>query len=294
MNNHSLWYIRREGHVVGPFAEALVCRYIVLGRISKEDELSQDSHFWRRLDELPELAAEVYQLIGLGREALIDPQWREERIKASLRWLDERVSLDRRNLESPAATAAWAPRRQVADRRAQQETAEQHAYRKSHAAFEAWLHEQHQRHGKKLILLAAVLLVILLAATIYRPVNPVKVGLFIPSADCNVPAAASINWAGCDKSGILLIGADLSGARLSRASFVGANLAYSNFSSALLEGADLKQADLQHATLRGAQLQGANLRGAKLEGADLAEAEFDNAIWIDGRTCKPGSKGQCH
>jgi len=267
----------------------------VLGRIGPGDELSQDGHYWRKFDELPELAAAVDQLVKASSgNAADDPQWRDDRIKASLRWLDERKSPDRREHESPQSAAMAAPLRSGGDRRITPETVEQHAYRESRTSTESGLQQHRQHYGKGLLLGVTIALAALVGVTTYRPVNPVKVGLFIRSADCSRPPQPNINWEGCDKSGYLLVGGDLSGASLTRVKFVGANLAHTDFSGALLEGADLRKAVLQYAHLSNAQLQGADLRGALLDGAEMAGAELGNAIWIDGRICKRGSKGRCY
>ena len=41
-----LWYTRREGIVRGPFSAENITRYILLGRICLDDELSQDHETW--------------------------------------------------------------------------------------------------------------------------------------------------------------------------------------------------------------------------------------------------------
>jgi uncharacterized protein YjbI with pentapeptide repeats len=60
-----------------------------------------------------------------------------------------------------------------------------------------------------------------------------------------------------------------------------------------MTGIGLRAADLRGTRLAGADLSYADLREARLEGAVLAETRFDNAIWTDGHTCKPGSVGRC-
>lgn len=289
MNAHALWYIRRDGHVVGPFVEALVCRYIALGRINDRDELSLDGHLWHKLDELPELIEGVDQLLGLGPAASHDPQWREERIKASLRWLDERVSLDRR--EQDASTSGG--QRQRDDRRASRETPEQHVYRHAHSTFESWLRSRQRTYQFGIGVFIAAMMLVVAGAFVYRPDNPVKVGFFLPSDQCDQIPVPGINWAGCDKMGALLVGVNLQHANLERASFSGANLSYSNFSETVLDGADLRAADLRRANFRNAHLQGADFSKAQLEGAQLDGALLSRAVWVDGKICKEGSVGVC-
>jgi uncharacterized protein YjbI with pentapeptide repeats len=36
-----------------------------------------------------------------------------------------------------------------------------------------------------------------------------------------------------------------------------------------------------------------NLTGANLDGANLAGAYLSGAIWVDGKKCHEGSKGEC-
>jgi hypothetical protein len=57
------WYARRNGTVRGPFADEYVSRYILLGRIRLNDELSRDGNKWRPVTDFPDLFPE--QLIRL-------------------------------------------------------------------------------------------------------------------------------------------------------------------------------------------------------------------------------------
>ena len=49
--NILLWYTRREGVVRGPFSAENITRYILLGRIRLEDELSHDHETWLLANE---------------------------------------------------------------------------------------------------------------------------------------------------------------------------------------------------------------------------------------------------
>lgn len=113
-------------------------------------------------------------------------------------------------------------------------------------------------------------------------------------------------------------GANLRGAQLAGSKFFGpAGLyqrterthAYSvpsggaNLQRADLRSADLREAVLSYCNLQGARFQGAQLRDASLEGADLRGADLaqtdlrgvqlENATWVDGTRCGPGSVGRC-
>jgi len=56
---------------------------------------------------------------------------------------------------------------------------------------------------------------------------------------------------------------------------------------------DLYAAELAGADLSGADLTAAKLVDAKLAGANLNSARLAAALWMDGRTCAPGSIGAC-
>ena len=49
--NILLWYTRREGVVRGPFSAENITRYILLGRIRLDDELSHDHETWLLTNE---------------------------------------------------------------------------------------------------------------------------------------------------------------------------------------------------------------------------------------------------
>ena len=53
--NHLQWYSRREGVIRGPFTAKLVTRYLLLGRIRLNDELSTDRASWSPADSFARL-----------------------------------------------------------------------------------------------------------------------------------------------------------------------------------------------------------------------------------------------
>ncbi|NNJ94733.1 MAG: hypothetical protein HKP57_08325 [Halobacteria archaeon] len=70
------WYARRDGVVRGPFSASEVTRYILLGRISLDDDVSDDRKTWRNLKtvaamlppELNQLSSwEDYQRLIIAR-----------------------------------------------------------------------------------------------------------------------------------------------------------------------------------------------------------------------------------
>ncbi len=267
MEQRRLWYVKRGERVQGPFPEALVCSHIALGRINSADVLSLDGHFWRPLKELPELVAAVDRLLHQGADEE-GVNWREERAKAALRWLDDRKSPDPRSREHPEHPSPFAERRSGNDRRETPETVEDHVYRENRFQYETWVRERRERFGKAMLIVLGLVLVVLLGVVFMKPVNPIKVGLKVHASDCAAPAGKGVAWNGCKLDGFLLVGADL-------------------------RAAELMGASLRDAKLRYADLTGANLQEADLTGADLTGARLGGAIWTDGRVCAAASVGLC-
>jgi len=103
-----LWYTRREGIVRGPFSAENITRYILLGRICLDDELSQDHEAWLPAKECSDM------LPGeLARLSSWDDYQRlvEARLKA-----DERNG-DRRCRNCRNRVKCHAEQRQGSDRR---------------------------------------------------------------------------------------------------------------------------------------------------------------------------------
>lgn len=268
MEIYRLWYLKQQDKVQGPFPESLICRFIILGRLGEQDEVSQDGNYWRPAEDVPELASGVRTLLqhsATGKE--VDPEWDEERAKAVLRWLDDRKSPDPR-AQASGALPAGAEKRTGQERRQSPETVEQHVYRLWRGEFEAWLRQHRQRYGWVWLGIAIFVAIALMFVLFYQPVNPIKVGLQLTVNDCQAPAGKGVNWSGCMKDDTLLVGVDLSGAEL--------------------VGTSLRNTNLSHADLRRA-----NLSRAVLDGADLTGARLGEAIWIDGHQCAADSVGQC-
>lgn len=95
-----------------------------------------------------------------------------------------------------------------------------------------------------------------------------------------------------------LAGADFSGAHMQLANLHKADLRKANFEGAHLHAVNLTGADLSGANLTGVNFLDANLEGANLKGATVTRAlwtaaNLSGAIWVDGRVCAAGSKGEC-
>lgn len=267
MDIYRLWYLKKNERAQGPFPEALICRYIVLGRIGQGDEVSLDGHYWRKVGNVSELKQAVDRLLQDGMSK--DEEWNEERSKALLRWLDDRKTPDPRlkKTEPPPDTVLL--QRSGSDRRQNPENIDQLTYREVRGSFEAWIARQNQRYGKAAMGVIVMVLLTILVVTYYQPVNPVKVGLTLEASNCDAPPHQGVKWSNCRKDDELLVGADLRGAELIGASFRRANLSY----------ADLRKA---------------NLAQSDLTGAKLAGAQLEDAVWVDGRICAAGSVGRCN
>lgn len=303
---HTLWYLRRDGAVQGPFAARLLSRQLILGRVSEDDLVSTDRVVWQRIGEVPGL---VPELLHADRK---DPIARQ-RLMAAIRWEDERSGRDRR-IGSAYGISSGDKRRGRERRSAEAPPEVNHrAVRKTRQGLEANQWQRSEREAQRRGLWQIGTLVIVLAAAgvsayLYMPRNSVAT-----SPECASAPRPQINWSNCRLDGASLARAALSGAympnvqltraQLSDAQLRGAEAPYANFAMADLRGADLSGANLMGASLRGAALANVNFAGANLAYADLSNAQIDTAklsdaalgkaIWVDGRVCAEGSVGSC-
>jgi hypothetical protein len=275
---HNL-YVRRGGRVSGPYPFGLVSRYVLLGRIRFDDEVSSDRVEWFRVRELDALIPEVM------REAAAHPEDPEtiEKLESARRWADER--------RGAGASPAGAERRAEPASRGRQ-------------AVEPAVMVIRPRHYAILALIVAA--VIALPFLLPAPDDGTL-------ANCDAAPAPGVNWSNCllpgrnlanlDLAGANLRSADLSTANLRAANLRGSDLAYVNFSLANLRGTNLADSNLLGASLRGADLINANLQGADLRyailtdvhrsGADFTGARLDFAEWEPGVQCLADSVGTC-
>ncbi len=268
--------------MVGPYPVAQVRRYVLLGRIRLDDELSHDRETW--------ITARQYK-------ASLSPA--ERRLRPAD---EERTGQDRRHSrEGDPARHPRGPDR----RKAEDEDSVERRERRERVVRSLW--QQPENSRLPVVVSIAVVLAILLLGYLLTPAQ----GPELP--DCNAPPRPGVDWANCilpaadlaekDLSGVRLRNAQLArsnffaarlrGADLAYSQLLLANLSYADLEEAELKGANLRQADLRNANLRNADLSYADLTGARLGGAELAGAKLDNAIWIDGRTCPRASLGGC-
>jgi hypothetical protein len=288
------WFVRRKGKgAKGPFPEALVSNYILLGRIRPDDEISHDREHWQPVKKHPELFPEVM------KADLSDPVNRE-RLEAARRWADERGTDQRQ-----ARMFSGSDRRK-GDRR-QPDHMDDEEFRVARERLHEKIKPRHE--SRTLGVLVIILIVTAFAAGMWLfPAETQRAEI-----DCKAQPAPGVNWSNCAMQGVQLAGQVLDGAVLTNANITAANLqnarlrqadlAYITGGIANFSAANLQQANLLGATLRGAKLRNADLRGANLAYANLLEADLtgaqldgarlDKTVWIDGQVCQPGSVGEC-
>lgn len=275
------WLLRLHGEVTGPFPTVQIARYLLLQRLTHENEISRDGSHWYSIKDV----AEVQPDKRLATPSL-DVEERQK-LEATQQWIADNAEL----FSLPAHPHG------VEDELVLQD-ALYHPHR--HA-----IKVGSRRFG------IAVALLLSVGVVITAFLLPENGQLDYPQ--CDRPPSASVNWNNCrlqgsqlgnsDLRNARLRNADLSGSVLRAANLAGSDIAYTNLSlanmrganlqGANLTGANLRNVDLRSARLKGADLSYADLSGADLSGAELAGARFDHAIWSDEITCMPESLGKC-
>ena len=145
---HARWYARRDGTVRGPFADEYVSRYILLGRIRLNDELSRDGSSWQPVTDFPHLFPEE-----LSRLDTWDDYHRL--VMARIKY-DERVS-DRR--QGRTAQISGRERRTGKERRGDDSNTEFFRYLLIHRSSDMRnLENTHCRQSFRIFLLMALLI----------------------------------------------------------------------------------------------------------------------------------------
>ena len=298
LQTDKLWYTRRGGKVRGPFPARQVTRYILLGRVREDDELSQDQDSWAPVHDCIDLIPEEMKKLETEADFL--------RLERARMREDERQRENRRGLTQRLSPVSIERRRASDRRRAESEAMLRHRHLRS-ALLQAG-----ERGGRRPTLRAFAALcagLLIVIGALYQLTPP----RFPQTADCRAAPRPHVNWNNCRLAGLVAEGVDLSGAwgrnmDLSGAFLAGSRLIGADLAFTTLNVADLRHADLRNARLTGAGLQDADLRGAvlaavdfsyadlrgaRLNNADLLEARFDNAIWVDGTQCAANSVSQC-
>lgn len=275
------WLLRLHGEVMGPFPTVQIARYLLLMRLSPEDEISRDGSHWYPIKEVTEVHPEKRLANpSLGTEE-------RQKLETTQQWIAEHPALFVRPVDSHGVEAEL--------------------------AFEDGVYHPHLHAANRVNrrLGIAVALFLSLGVFVTAFLLPESQGVDYPR--CDLPAAAGVNWNNCrlqgsqlgnsDLRNARLRNADLSGSVLRASNLSGSDIAYTNLSLANLRGANLQRANLTGANLRNADLRStsledanlsyADLSGAELSDADLAGTRLDHAIWSEEITCMPGSLGRC-
>jgi len=285
MKKNTLWYVRQNGVVTGPFPSRVLTNNLMLGRLTMDDEACLDQINWQIISDISVLHPEE-----------------EIDVRTKIN-LDERNGFDRRQ-STEDDTHDKIPRRK--ERRAP-ENPDTIRRRQFHTLLMQKFREQQSPILWPLIAVALVLISIVGTAIISPTLLPVS------TVDCNAPADVAINWNNCLKPNLQLANTTLNNAQLRSAILTNSNLIsavltstdmayadlsfsalnYSQMQNANLIGANLEQADLSNADLSNADLSYTNLLNANLDNAILDNVTFDHAIWPNGDICSVKSIGQC-
>lgn len=301
--HNQLWYARRGEVVTGPYTSGQVSKYILLGRIRHNDELGIEQATdetdktrlkWKRVSQRPELIPDVM------RAHSEDPM-ASERLKAAFRWADERNYLTDEQKTQMNIPLYEGPERRKPESGAKLQHREFVSVRKKP------VNKKNYHVGGWLLIIISISAIVVLAMQ-RKPVTKIS------EINCNAPAAPGVNWSNCQLQGMRLNNVDLtnaviknanlSNARLTQLQMMNTDLSYTNLSLSDLSGSDMRGAILVGALLRGANLANANFAGsnlsyvnftgANIQNIHLANARLDEAIWVDGRLCLPGSVGRCN
>jgi len=292
-NTQPLWFLRREGRVTGPFPSGAVRRFVLLGRVGLDDEVSRERHHWQPVRTLPDVVPPDI------RKAMEQDDL--EQIMPDLLREDERTGLDRRQ----AAADQTSTQRRTGERRQ-----DEPELLKRHRQAKTELRSQKRRRRLPLPGMLVMALVFLLAIGygFYLGAPPT-----VTDSDCEASAAPEVVWRNCRLDGLVAESSNLQGAQMTNALLRGSRLSGSLFTGADLQYADLSSADLSYGEFRDARMKGANLRDSDLSNADMSGADLsyadlqkariggaifdrarlDHAIWTDGGKCLPGSVGVC-
>jgi len=291
-----LWYTRNKNGVKGPFTIGMIQRFVLIGRLKQDDEVSYDKRDWQMIHQVPELIPEEMRNISSDddHQRLLQAQLRE----------DERAK-DRRRAE----LGEFQGRRNRNDRR-QIEDVNTRIHREARSKIQDTYIPQQKTRTPATI--AILLIAGLLVMGLFVYIETSKQNVLSP--DCNSSPVAGVNWNHCQMEGVQLAGKNLQKAQFNNTNLTAANLtdsqlndadlAYANLglakmraanlSHAVLKGANLRNADCRNANFNNADLSYADLRNADIDGAVFQNAILYKAIWIDGSLCLSETRGVCN
>lgn len=287
----SIWYLKHDDLIFGPFPPAQIEEAMDAGEVSPDWEVSLNAVDWISIADSGQFRIEQAVSSDTAPDTEENQFWNEQRKQARKRWLGEGAGITD-VVRDPAEDAA--ARSSIA---------------RDHLLTQALLNEANNQRRSPLMALLAVLLIAGIGIVVWlgQSDTPIQAGIS-QTADCAAALSEGVNWIGCAKRGLVQPGAKARNARLDKvqlddARLGGSDLAYASLKSASLRNAELAQvnlsgADLSEADLTGADLTGADLRFAVLSQANLTGVRFsktllDKATWYDGRICAVGSVDSC-
>lgn len=285
----SLWYLRHEGQIFGPFPSPQIEEALNMGEVSPDWEISLNESDWLSIADSAQFNAEI--ATWNERDTQETVSWRDQRKQARARWLHEGAGVT-----------------EVAHNQAQ-DAAARNLIARDHIRTLALLQVEKTKRTSPWVGLLALGLIAGVGLTVWlgQGDKPIQTGIS-QAINCAAVLADGANWTGCDKRGFSQPGIKVRNARLDKiqlddSRLKGADLAYASLRSASLRnaelvnvnltGADLSGADLSGADLTGADLRYAVLTAANLTGTRLNTAQLGKAAWSDGRMCAEGSIGEC-
>lgn len=278
-------FIRRDKTIKGPFPAGQIAQFLLVGRFKISDEVSIDREEWKPIRACPELIPDV--LKGDPDDAQV-----QDRLAAAKRWADER---------RPSVQGSSDEQRVLSESETTLE------YRKHRESIYKRLAKRKDAVAIQSVIVLCLVVTSVFVGFSYMPEQNQR------ETDCQTSASIEVDWQYCRLAGTIAIKKDMSRANLNsailtRANFFAStfndatldyadlsvsNLSYAVFVNASLKGTNLQQADLTKANFNNANLAYADFTGAKVNGIKLTTSKLDNAIWIDGQTCLPGSIGKC-
>ena len=172
-----LWYVRRGGETGGPFPSGALRRFLLLGRVALEDEISTDRKEWHRVSSVPEVIPPEL------RRAMLEGS--EDELLSSRRREDERTGRERRTAEDDIKFKG----RRKGERRSDEEATK----KRRREARRTLLEAARKREMPLPTLVGSVLLLVVLAGY----------GLFwesgpeLPEPDCTAKPGPAVNWRNC-------------------------------------------------------------------------------------------------
>ncbi|MDP2788096.1 MAG: pentapeptide repeat-containing protein [Pseudomonadota bacterium] len=285
----SLWYIRHENRIFGPFPAPQIEEALKSGEVSPDWDVSLNEIDWLSIADSGQFSGDKATFTAGDTEETAS--WRDQRKMARERWLNEGAGV---------TEIAHDP---------VQDAAVRNSVARDHIRTQALLQDEKTRRASPWVVFLALALLAGVGVTVWwgQRDRPIQTGI-AQAINCAAGMNDGANWTGCVKRGYSQAGVKARNARLDKIQLDDAHLKGADLAYASLRSASLRNAELVNVSLTGADLTGADLTGADLTGADLSyavltaanltgtrlnNAKLDKAAWSDGRVCAEGSLGEC-